>query len=71
MIPTPMHSFSLPGLDIKMVFRPLSTPLYMLVHPKDPVPLEQQKRVVYSIPCNKCPKMYNTLDGLTELLNID
>ena len=38
-------------LDIKEVFRPLGTLRHMLVHPKDPVPLDQQKGVVYSIPC--------------------
>ena len=30
-------------LDIKVVFRPLSTLRHMLVHLKDPVPLDQQK----------------------------
>jgi len=30
----------------------------MLVHPKDPVPLDQRKWVIYSIPCNGCPKVY-------------
>ena len=41
-----------------MVFCPLSTLRHMLVHPKDPVPLDQQKGVVYSIPCNECSKVY-------------
>ena len=30
----------------------------MLVHPKDPVPSDQRKGVVYSIQCNSCPKVY-------------
>ena len=45
-------------LDIKVVFRPLGTLRHMLVHPKDPVPLDQQKGVVYSLPCDGCPKVY-------------
>ena len=40
-------------LDIKVVFRPLGTLRHMLVHSKDPVPLDQQKGVVYSIPCDQ------------------
>ena len=39
-------------LDIKVVFCSLSTLRHMLVHPKDPVSLKQQKKVVYSIPCD-------------------
>ena len=44
--------------DIKVVFRSLSTLCHLLVHPKDPVPLDQQKGFVYYIRCNGCPKVY-------------
>ena len=37
----------------------------MLVHPKDPVPLDQQKGIVYFIPCNRCPKVYIGQTGQT------
>ena len=37
----------------------------MLVHPKKTVPLDQQKGVVYSIPCNRCPKVYIGQTGPT------
>ena len=45
-------------LDVKVVFRPLNTLRKMLVHPKDPVSSDQCKGVVYSIPCDGCPKVY-------------
>ena len=45
-------------LDIKVVFHPLSPLRHMLVHPKDPEPLDQQKQAVHSIPCNGWPKVY-------------
>ncbi len=45
-------------LDVKVVFRSLNTLRKMLVHPKDPVPSDQRKGVVYSIPCDGCPKVY-------------
>ena len=51
--------------DIKVVFRPLGTLRHMLVHPKDPVPLDQQKGCVYSIPCDGCPKVYIGQTGRT------
>ena len=38
-------------LGVKVVFRPLRTLRQMLVRPKDPVPIEEHKGVVYSIPC--------------------
>ena len=44
--------------DIKVVFCLLITLHHMLVHPKDPVPLYQQKGVVHSRPCNGCHKVY-------------
>ena len=52
-------------LDIKVAFWPLSTLRHMLVHPKDPVLLNQQRRVVYCIPCNGCPKVYIEQTGRT------
>ena len=66
-----MHGLSealrwiLTQLNIKVVFHPLSTLHHMLVHPKDPVSLDQQKGVVYSIPCNGCPKVYIGQTGRT------
>ena len=45
-------------LDIRVVFRPLSTLCRLLVHPRDPVPMEERKGVVYSVQCDECPKMY-------------
>ena len=30
----------------------------MLVHPKDSVPVEEQKGVIYCVPCNGCPEKY-------------
>ena len=52
-------------LDIKVVFHPLSTFRHMLIHPKDPVPLQQKKEVLYSILCNGCPKIYIGQTGRT------
>ena len=52
-------------LDIKVLFRPLGTHRHMLVHPKDLVPQDQQKGVVYSIPCHICPKVYIGQTGRT------
>ena len=45
-------------LEIKVVFRPQSTLHSLLVHPKDPVPMDQRKGVVYSVPCDGCSKVY-------------
>ena len=52
-------------LDIKVVFWPLSTVCHMLVYPKDPVPLNQQKGVVCSITCSRCAKVYIEQTGRT------
>ena len=43
---------------MQMVFRPLMTLRQLLVHPKDRVPMDERKGVVYSIPCTECPKVY-------------
>ena len=51
--------------NIKVVFRPMGTLRHMLVHRKDLVPLDQLKGVVYSIPCNGCPKVYIRQTGQT------
>ena len=45
-------------LGVKLVLRPLRTLRQMLVHPKDPVPIEERKGVVYSIPCVECSSVY-------------
>ena len=52
-------------LDIKVAFRPHSTLRRQLVHPKDPVPLDQRTGVVYQIPCSECPKVYIGQSGRT------
>ena len=56
------------ALEVKVVFYPLRTLRQMLVHPKDPVPVEERKGVVYSveerkgvvysIPCQDCSNVY-------------
>ena len=45
-------------LDIQVVFRPLMTLRQLLVYPKDQVPMDERKGVVYSIPCTVRPKVY-------------
>ena len=45
-------------LGVKVVFRPLRTLRQMLVRPKDPVPVEEHKGVVYSISCVECSSVY-------------
>ena len=52
-------------LDIKVVFHPLNTLCSLLVHPKDPVSMDQHKGVVYQIPCGGCPKVYVGQTGRT------
>ena len=37
----------------------------MLVHRKDPTPLEDKAGVVYKIPCSSCPKVYIGQTGRT------
>ena len=50
-------------LEIQVVFCPLITLRQLLVHPKDPVPMEERKGVVYSVPCTDCSKVYRRADG--------
>lgn len=45
-------------LAIQVTFRPFRTLRQELVHPKDPVPANRRKGVVYSIPCAECPRAY-------------
>ena len=45
-------------LDIRVTFHPFRTLRQELVHPKDPVPELQRKGVVYTIPCDQCPRCY-------------
>ena len=47
-------------LHIQVVFRPLMKLRQRLVHPKDPVPMDEWKGVVYSILCTECPKVGQT-----------
>ena len=52
-------------LDIRVAFRPHSTLRRQLVHPKDPVPMDQRTGVVYQIPCSECHKVYVGQSGRT------
>ena len=52
-------------LDIRVAFCPHSTLRRQLVHPKDPVPMDQRTGVVYQIPCSECPKVYVGQSGRT------
>ena len=45
-------------LAIQVTFRPYRTLRQELVHPKDAVPANCRKGVVYSIPCAECPCTY-------------
>ena len=45
-------------LAIQVTFRPFRTLRQELVHPKDPVPANHRKGVMYSIPCAECPRTY-------------
>ena len=45
-------------LAIQVTFRPFSTLKRELVHPKNPVPANSRKGVVYSICCAACPRTY-------------
>ena len=45
-------------LAIQVTFRPFRTLRQELVHPKDPVPINRRKGVVYSIPCAECSRAY-------------
>ena len=45
-------------LHVRVAFRPHSTLRRQLVHPKDHVPMDQRKSVVYQVPCSECPKVY-------------
>ena len=45
-------------LAIQVTFCPFRTLQQELVHPKDPVPINRRKGVVYSIPCAECPRAY-------------
>ena len=45
-------------LDIKFAFQLFWTLRQELVHPKDPVPEWRRKGVVYTIPCDQCPRCY-------------
>ena len=43
---------------VRVAFRPFRTLRQELVHPKDPVPELRRKGVVYTIPCDQCPRCY-------------
>ena len=50
-------------LGVKVVLRPLRILRQMLVCPKDPVPVEEHKGVVYVIPFVKCSSVYISQTG--------
>ena len=52
-------------LDIKTTFRPNNTLRQMLVHPKDPTPLQDKAGVVHKIPCSSFPRVYIGQTGRT------
>ena len=45
-------------VEVKVVFRPLTSLRQHLVRPKDPVPSMCKANVVYSIPCTVCSAVY-------------
>ena len=45
-------------LQIRTCFKPHRTLRNILVHPKDPVPPDQKKGVVYRVPCGDCDQTY-------------
>ena len=52
-------------LDIRTQFRPVTTLRNLLVHIKDPVPMEMKTGVVYQIGCQDCPATYVGQTGRT------
>ncbi len=52
-------------LDIRTQFRPVITLRNLLVHVKDPVPMEMKTGVVYQIGCQDCPATYVGQTGRT------
>ena len=48
----------LSNLDIRVTFRPHCTLRHLLVKPKDPVPPDRRKGVVYKISCKHCSYSY-------------
>ena len=46
------------NLDIRVAFRPHSTLRQLLVRPKDPIPPDSRKGVVYKIRCKDCSQSY-------------
>ena len=53
------------NLDIRVRFYPHSTLRRLLVTPKDPIPPDSRKGVVYSIPCMGCSPSYIGQTGRT------
>ena len=48
----------LSNLDIRVTFRPHFTLRQLLVKPKDPVPPDRRKGVVYKVSCKDCSYSY-------------
>ena len=46
------------SVDIRVVFKPISTLRTHLVHVKDPTPSGKKSNVIYKIPCSVCPSVY-------------
>ena len=46
------------SLSIQVLFHPFKTLKQELVLPKDPAPVSKRKGILYSIPCEECPRTY-------------
>ena len=53
------------NLDIRVAFHPHSTLRQLLVRPKDPIPPDSRKGVVYKIRCKDCSQSYIGQTGRT------
>ncbi len=52
-------------LDIRTCFKPHTTLRQLLVHPKDPIPVESQTGVIYQVSCGTCHISYIGQTGRT------
>ncbi len=52
-------------LDIRTCFKPHTNLRQLLVHPKDPIPVESQTGVIYQVSCGTCHISYIGQNGRT------
>ena len=45
-------------LNIRTCFRPHTTLIQLLVHPKTPLPMNERTGAIYRIPCSTCDEVY-------------